>query len=456
MWRLMAKTGQSLSLNGQIHNVNCYMKILFPIVILAFTACTMKDNDKFYMPGEWETHDAVWLGWEDDQLHYLPSVVAMIKSLKPHVPIKIAASGDSLLRVAKKYLQGQGIDSSTIQFYNIQGDRYWIRDHGAAFLVNDKGQLGVADFGWNGYGYPGFLEIQFNNNADSISTHLKRVEKRLKQTGKADSLMAVAEGATILKTNVKHEGGAIEVNGKGTLILCEATVLQRNPGMSKEQLEPEFKRVLGVTNIIWLKQGLADDPLHFFRRITGNYVGGGTGGHTDEFVRFANANTILLAWVEDSERDLNPINQINFERMSENLKILEAAKDQDGKPFKIVKVPLPDLIVRKIIATEKGDSQDRPRPDLKPSEFPMAEAPHEGDSLLRVPASSYLNYLVTNGIVLLPTYIEAGSSQTKENEIRKIFEEQFPGREVVFIDAMPLNWSGGGIHCSTQQQPKKK
>ena len=432
------------------------MRVLLLFVIALTTACTVKDEEKFYMPAEWEPHDAIWFGWEDDRLEYRPSVVNMIKALKPHIKIKIAASGDSLLRIAKKYLQEQGIDSADLLFYDMKGDRYWIRDYGAAFLVNGRGQLGVADFAWNSYGYPGWLEIMHNNNQDSILKHLKQRQPKMKLTGMVDSLMAIAEGATIIKSNIKHEGGAIEVNGKGTLILCEATVFQRNPGISKDVIESEFKKVLGVTNIIWMKKGLADDPLHFFRRIAGNYVGGGTGGHTDEFVRFANASTVLLAWIDESEKDLNPINQMNYERMKENLTILEASKDQDGKPFKIIKVPLPDLIVRKITVKEDSDPYADPlSPFLKPSYFPITEAPKDGDSLLRVPASSYMNYLVTNGVVLLPTYADAGSSLDKENEVKRIFQEQFPGREIVFIDAMPLNWSGGGIHCSTQQQPSK-
>jgi agmatine deiminase len=90
------------------------------------------------------------------------------------------------------------------------------------------------------------------------------------------------------------------------------------------------------------------------------------------------------------------------------------------------------------------------------SSFIPAEAPKDGDSLLRVPASSYLNYFVTNGLVLLPAYTQAGSSKEKEEQVRKIFEQHFPGRKLVFIDAMALNWEGGGIHCSTQQQPKRK
>ncbi len=299
------------------------------------------------------------------------------------------------------------------------------------------------------------MQQKYEGNLDSVSKYYALGnEKRLK-TATVDSQMAIVEGAKILKTNVIHEGGAIEVNGAGTLILCEATVLQRNPGLKKEYIETEVKRVLGVSNVIWMKQGLADDPLQFVRRITANYVGGGTGGHTDEFVRFANENTILLAWVDEKEKKQNPINEMNYERMTENYNILKNAKDQDGKSFKIIKIPLPDLISKKVIAREKIDSTEVTL-DVEISEFIPSEKPIAGDTLLRVPASSYMNYLVTNGLVLLPTYTHFGSSKQKEDAVRKIFEDQFPGRKIIFIDAIMQNWSGGGIHCSTQQQPKIK
>jgi agmatine deiminase len=251
---------------------------------------------------------------------------------------------------------------------------------------------------------------------------------------------------------VVHEGGNIEVNGKGTLIICEPAVFNRNPNRSKKDIENEFKRVLGVSNIIWLKHYLADDPNGFFRRITDNYVGGGV-MHSDEFVRFSDPNTILLAWVDEDEKDLNPINQMNYERMAENLKILEQSTDQEGKPFTIIKVPLPDLITEKVISTENIDFSKNSL-DLAPSCFIPAERPTEGDTLLRIPASSYLNYLVTNGLVILPTYTGMGTSKQKEKQVEQIFRKQFPDRKIIFLDFMPQNWEGGGIHCSTQQQPK--
>jgi agmatine deiminase len=407
------------------------------------------------MPAEWEPHDAVWMGWEDNYVSYHPVVVDIIKNLTPHVQVKIAASSDSLLRVAKRILLEKGIDSTQIKFYTMPGDRYWIRDHGAAFLVNEKGELGVADFEWNSYGRPYWIQEKYDNHPDSIQKYYTANLAKMNKTGRVDSLMAIAENAKIQKVKVKHEGGAIEVNGKGTLILCEATVFQRNPGMSREELESEFKKGLGVSNIIWMKKGLADDPQSFFRGIVDNYIGGGTGGHTDEFVRFANLNTVLLAWVDEAEKDLNPINKMNYERMKENFDILSQSKDQDGNPLNVIKVPLPDLIVKKVVARWYSDAEGDTTFDVRPSSFKPSEAPQVGDTLQRVPASSYMNYLVTNGIVILPSYVHVGSSKEKEQRVKEIFQQQFPDREIVFIDAMPINWSGGGIHCSTQQQPKR-
>jgi agmatine deiminase len=434
-----------------------YMKHIFPLLMTIVFMLPFKwhygqiHTGKFYMPAEWEPHEAVWLGWEADSSYgFYPVIAEMIKTLTPHVTVKMAFHSDSLMQSAQSYLRSKNVDPGNIRFYVMPGERYWIRDHGAAFLVNDKGERGVADFEWSNYGMPGFLHLKYDGNADSIHKYYTASVKR-KQTATVDSQMAVAEKATRLKTNVIHEGGAIEVNGKGTLILCEATVFQRNPGMTKAYIEQEFKRVLGVTNIIWMKRGLADDPHLFYRRITGNYVGGGTGGHTDEFVRFSNPTTILLAWVDETEKDLNPLNRINYERMQENLQILRHARDQDGKPFTIIRMPLPDLVPRKVIAKAKDDVE-APL-NIRPSSFIPGERPAEGETLLRVPASSYLNYLVTNGLVLVPTYTGEGSSAEKEERVRKIFMQQFPGRTIVFFNVMPQNWSGGGIHCSTQQQP---
>ena len=428
-------------------------KLLYTLNFLVLLSCN-KQEDNYYMPAEWEKHDAVWLGWEADSTSgFYPVVTEMIKTLTPNVTVKIAFNSDSLMQTAKSYLKRNQIDTSNIKFYVMPGDRYWIRDHGAAFLVNGKGELGVADFGWNHYGFPQFLKEKYNSNQDSIGKYLNKRLPSMIKTGTVDSLMAVAEGAKIFKSKVVTEGGNIEVNGKGTLIVCEAAMKNRNPDLTKEFMESELKKVLGVSKVIWIKQGLAEDPNGFFRRLTGNYVGGGV-QHSDEFVRFSNANTILLAWVDEAEKDLNPINKMNYQRLNENYQTLKNATDQDGKPFNIVKVPMPDILPKKIVASKNYSS--KATYDIPANQFYISEAPKVGDTLLRVPASSYLNYLVTNGLVLISSYTKEGSSKEKEGRVRKIFEAQFPKRKIVFINAMPQNWDGGGIHCSTQQQPGRK
>ena len=244
-------------------------KLLYALNILVLLSCNQQE-DKYYMPAEWEKHDAVWLGWEaDSTLGFYPVVTEMIKTLTPNVTVKIAFDSDSLMQTAKSYLKRQQIDTSNIKFYVMPGDRYWIRDNGAAFIINSKGQLGVADFGWNHYGFPQFLKEQYNNNQDSISKYLNKRLLSISKSGTVDSLMAIAESAKIFKTNVVTEGGNIEVNGKGTLIVCESAMKNRNPDLTKEFMESELKKVLGVSKVIWLKQGLAEDPNGFTEELQG-------------------------------------------------------------------------------------------------------------------------------------------------------------------------------------------
>ncbi len=430
------------------------MKYLLCIFSIAFLWSCDQKNDNFFMPAEWEPHEAVWLGWEaDTTARFYPSIGEIITTLKPHITVKIAFDSDSLKQTAIEWLIDSDVDTTGIIMHVMPGERYWIRDHGATFLINERGELGAADFGWDLYGMPAFLDLQYEGNRDSVNVAWNDMKESIHQTGRVDSLMAAATGATVLKTEVIHEGGAVEVNGKGTLILNEESVFLRNPDLSKEFIEAEFKRVLGVTNIIWTKQGLANDPHWFIRRITGDYIGGGTGGHVDQFVRFANSSTILLAWVDENEKYLNPVNQMNYERMNENYQILRNARDQDGNLFEIVKVPLPDLITEQVIVRQELN-EGQFTLDVKHDWFVPSEAAQVGDTLQLVAAASYLNYFVTNGLVLLPTYTASGSSKEKEDAVRAIFEQQFPEREIVFIDTIMQNWLGGGIHCSVQQQPK--
>ncbi len=428
----------------QLHSTGILLVVLYFLI----SACTQDKGKNFYMPAEFEPHEAVWMGWHGRDTMAYPVACAMLKGLLPHVPVRIAADSDSLLKRCKEVLVREGIDTGLIQFYVMKGERFWIRDHGASFLVDGNGNLAVADFNWSHYGIKSFYEAFYEGNRDSVNKYLARSLKS--GTGRVDSLMGVSQQAKIIPVSLVMEGGAIEVNGKGTLILGESVTFQRNPGLSKEQIEGIFRENLGVTHIIWLKQGLVEDE-HMYKIHPGNYLTLGTGGHTDEYVRFADASTILLAWIDEKEKDLHPFNKINYERMQANLRILEAARDQDGKPFRIIKMPLPGPF-EKIVSVKKSWDEAGPY-DVAASAFPKTIAPVVGDTLKRIAASSYLNYFVSNGVVLVPSYRNSPADIEKEERVKRIFNEIFPGRELVWINSMQLNWNGGGIHCSTQQQP---
>jgi agmatine deiminase len=148
------------------------------------------------------------------------------------------------------------------------------------------------------------------------------------------------------------------------------------------------------------------------------------------------------------------LNRVAYERMAENLKILGAATHQNGKPFRIVKVPLPSLVEWPSVVADKRSDDEFWK--LTPKSFLPEERPAVGDTLIRVAATSYLNFLVTNCVVLNATYTQHGTPVERETRVKAIFKEVFPDREQVWIDALPVNRNGGGIHCSTQQEPARR
>jgi agmatine deiminase len=434
--------------------------IIIIFLFLSFWSCkspTVNESEvlkiTYHMPAEWEYQEAVWLGWMDSYVPFQESILNIAKALDNIIPIKMVVDSKEALERLKKRLKRKGLDPEKMVFYVMSDSKLWMRDQGAAYLLDKVGHKKVGDFGWTLYGNEAFLKNIYGNQEDSIAHYY---QLNLGKTGQIDSLMGALEGHPSIKTDVNMEGGAIEVNGNGSLILSETVTFHRNPKLSRAYIESEFKRVLGVSNIIWMKQGLAEDPC-WFDKIADNYYAWGTNGHTDEFVRFANDSTVLLAWVDEKEKNLNPINKINFDRMSENLAILEQAHDQNGRPLNIIKVPLPDPMIMKkklIKGDDHTDLTDRKKWQVDIKQLSRNDTKKVGDDINWVASSSYLNYLVTNEAVLLPTYVKEGSSPEKEQKIKQLFGSLFPNRKLIFLDVMYLNYFGGGIHCVTQQEPK--
>lgn len=407
---------------------------LFAVLIL--TGCQNTD-DTFTFPAEWEPHDAVWLtflGGPMDDVAF-----TMAEAIAPHAIVKAVVPGTDVYNRPTHRLAYEiqarfkqlGIPSDRIDV--IRSDTLvQTRDTGPIFVKNDAGDLRIVDFRWNNYGD---IELPPTDPPNRYSFA---------------ALMAERLALPTVRSSIVMEGGAFDVNGKGTILQVESVTLQRNPGLSKAEIEAELKRVLGQEKVIWLKEGPAEDA-NGLTLLADRYLAAGVGGHVDEFVRFVNPTTILLAMPDSAEAANNPIKQITYDRMQVNYEILKSTTDQDGNPFEIITVPVPDVVYEPLVVDQTWaqhpyfGSVIADNLTLQP-----------GDTLQWVPASSYLNYFVTNNVVIIPSYWQPGlpeSVRAEDNAFRMLLAQFYPNRAIVAIDPLLLNNAAGGLHCWTQQQP---
>jgi len=393
------------------------------------------------IPGEFEPHQAIWLGYKSAETFGQDSASVaisdqMIKALNPYIHLNLVVEHDTLFPEGMAYFDRLGLDTLSMKIIIQSPTDEYFRDPGPIFGYTPKGELAIADFRYTMY---------MNVIPDSIS------EYAIGHDG-IDRDVARCLGIPIVKSIVALEGGAFETNGNGTLIQCEAITLKRNPHLSREEIEADFRKNFGITQVIWLPSGLADDPLNL-SRIQGNYWGFGTGGHTDEFVRFANDSTILLAWIDEDEKEAHALHALNYDILSNNYNILSKHRDANGNPFRIIKVPHPEPDVEQWIADSTDDRA------AGWWSYYQEKGISVGDTILWIAASSYLNYVITNGIVIIPEYWEEGKPKivkVKDLRVRAIFETLYPEKEVVGINPLTFNFDGGGMHCRYQSQPAVK
>lgn len=356
---------------------------------------------KSVWPGEFDKQQGLWLMWPSDIYNQAgrptpPVTINIVKEAARYIPVKMIASSHDEVAKIKNLLRQNGYHGDNVKYYVVDHYSIWARDVGPVFVRDANNHLQVVNFWFNNYSRDG--DPTYVNTENQV-----------------DKLIGQQLGLPVLNSSIVTEGGGIESNGRGTMMTTESVALLRNPGMSKQQLETEYKRVLGVSKVIWLKKGLSEDD-----KITS--------GHINEIARFASPNTILLAQILPTDRYANKYSQESYLRMEENYQILRDATDQDGKPFKIIRVPMPPTLYEE--AAQKG---------IDPP-----------------PVRSYLNYAVTNGAVLTQTYWKpnrSASLKTTEDQVMGIFREVFPGRKIIGIDAENVNLWGGGIHCITQHMP---
>lgn len=396
------------------------------------------------MPAEFEPHAAIWMGWPKEQPYADPAldtrvpIAQIIAALCAHgVAVKLMCTDEAGEREVRRWLGAHGHPvSDHLEFVHLDQIDIWVRDYGPIFTRNRRNRLGMARFLQNQWGYA--------TTSDPVSRAMTALPERVARHEGIDHVTAV---------DVVSEGGDRIVNGRGTLLVCRAVESARNPALDEAALERAYRAALGVTKVIWIDNGLGED-LHAtwgpipYRDAAGSHVllygPATTGGHLDELVRFAGPREIVLAQVAPEEAARDPLAALNHARCEEAFRILSRATDQSGDPFRIVRLPVPDVAYRRVPPT------DRMYRWLAGLRYPAHVPPFpDGRPIHVVRASSYANYLVTNGLVVAAKYGNAA----KDGAAAAALEAVFPGRAVVQIDPSAINYAGGGIHCCTQQQP---
>lgn len=402
----------------------------------------------YRFPAEFEPQSAVWISWPNWQgvdpsgIGYLDEAqvaIGMLKALTPHVTVKLVVDSRTSFDTVKEILLRNNVPLDNVSFQILPYMDIGTRDWGPIYVVNKNGDKKIIHFDFTYWGLPQYADPK----------EMKLCDKFASQVAKKDEL-------DLVEANMVSEGGDRSFNGKGTMMAIEHTELQRNSGMTKAQLETKYKDLLGVKKVIWLKRGVVDDSEPNEAAwigpdgVTKNAYAIGA-EHVDEVAHFADAHTILLAWVTEEEANSDPIKAIDRQRLLENYQILKVATDQDGKLFKIIRVPVADTVYYKLT------SSDDLYQWLSAMSFEDGSAFPAPDPVYELAATSYMNIMVSNGVVVVPQYWEPGKPdgiKQKDDQVMAIMKDAFPGREIVGVDPLAYNiGSGGGMHCSFQQEP---
>jgi agmatine deiminase len=418
-----------------------YILILFGLL----AECSTRE-DVWTMPAEWEKQDAVLLTYTEDPDDSLTSIgvretcdeliEVIAKRMKIFVLINQDRNPDSLIQT----FRSQDYNTKNIEVIQVKElfSMGVVRDYGPLVIKNQNGQRKLLQFNWDYVG------------ADLLNPDTSWTNWKNKVRNNYFKQMSALLNMDIVESELTIEGGEIELNGQGTALLVESFTKSRNPKIDIDRFNNLLKYTLGVSNVIWLKEGVAEDPSSIQSyNIINSIYGFGVGGHIDEFTRFADPNTILLAHPDESEAAVDPVKSINYDRMKLNYDILSKARDQNGNSFEIIKIPIPDIIADTLVIDTTGNQRLQLKVIMK--ENPQLK---HGDTINFLPAVSYLNYIILNELVIIPKYWREGfpeSTKRKDDEVLKLFQKLYPLKEIVQLNPMGLNYAGGGFHCWTQQ-----
>jgi agmatine deiminase len=364
------------------------------------------------MPAEWEPHAATWLAWPHchgdwpGKFEPIPWVYTeIIRNLARRERVELIVNNAAAERQARKILDRGNTSTKNIRFHRWPTNRVWLRDSGCIFATEFSEHNAREGHGFSravkapkktgasaSEGSPHAINFRFNAWAKySNYRDDAKIGAQMATTAKAEEICPKHRN-----TRVVLEGGSIDVNGEGTLLTTEECLLskiqQRNPGMTRKDYENVFANYVGAPHVIWLGKGIRGDDTH---------------GHVDDLTRFVAPDTVVTM-VEPNPKDAN------HKPLRDNLRRLQSATDQNGKPLKIVELPLPAPVI-----------------------FEHRCLP-----------ASYANFYIANGIVLVPVFNDP-NDRLALNTLAALFTT----REVVPIYSGDLVWGLGTMHCMTQQQP---
>ena len=343
---------------------------------------TFPQSLNYYMPPEWCQHECCWMQWphEDPNRNSYLEVESwshfdfekgrhkwaeVAKAISNFEKVKMIVHPIDI-KIAKKILH------DSIEICEIKNDDCWARDSGATFLLNDQRKLGGIDWEFNGWG-------KFNPHDSDNKIAKFMIEK---------------SSAEYFKSTMVLEGGSIHVDGAGTLITTEQCLLNknRNPNLSKIEIEENLKKYLNIKKIIWLKHGTDE----------------GTDGHVDNIACFADENKVLALACNDKQ---DPF----YDKLNENLEILKTEKDAEGRRLEVIEI---EMSYKRLIPDD-----DEP--------------------------SSYINFYIANGGIVMPSFDDEKADKKAQNIIKSVF----PKRKILALNGIDISLGGGNIHCITQQQP---
>lgn len=355
---------------------------------------SLPDEDNFYMPGEYEEHEQCWMLWPERpdnwRKHGEPAQKVFSEVAKAISNYESVTMGVS----AAQYDNAVQLLGDSIRVVEMSSDDSWMRDVGPTFLRNNKGDVRGVSWQFNAWG--GIKEgIYAPWNLDD-----KVAEKILN-----------IEGIDYYNADFVLEGGSITVDGEGTLITTKECLLNknRNPNLSKDEIEERLKKYLGIKKVIWIDKGIYNDE---------------TDGHVDNMCSFVKPGEVVLAWTDDETDPQYDISKSAYD-------VLCNAKDAKGRNLKVHKLHLPSPIYIKEDESEGVIKIEGTKPRLTDDRM----------------AASYVNYYVANKGVIVPQF-----DDPMDKEAIEILKILYPNREVVGIYTREILLGGGNIHCITQQQ----